>query len=146
MSHHNLILHTGGIAMSRALGDLECKKPAPDGESNKIKNPSHPRSSILDTDLTKATGIANGKHHGMQADWISNTPHINYHSLTENHRSILMLASDGLGEEKDCKSSLLWAARKMGGGESAQKVASRLAEKSSTRTGDNSTVMIACFE
>ncbi|KIW73744.1 hypothetical protein PV04_01837 [Phialophora macrospora] len=137
----------GGINMSRALGDLEYKKPGPGGEVADLRSYlSHPLSSILPTDLAEATGLGDTNGHPMLADWISNIPHTNYHSLTEARRHILLLASDGLGEERDGASSLSWAAHQWDKGVEATYIARQLAEKSSRRTTDNSTVVIVVFE
>ncbi|ETI27836.1 hypothetical protein G647_00285 [Cladophialophora carrionii CBS 160.54] len=136
----------GGINLSRALGDLDYKKPGPDEKVADLKDPSHPLSNILKTDLAKATGLADANDHDMLADWISNIPHTNYQSLTGARRYILLLASDGLGEEKDGASSLWWAANQWDKGVEATHIARQLAEKSSRRTSDNSTVLIAVFE
>jgi hypothetical protein len=132
--------------MSRALGDLDCKTHGPTEEVADLKDPSHPLSSILETDFAKATGLAYADDHDMLADWISNIPHTNYRTLTGARRHVLLLASDGLGEEKDCASSLSWAAHQWDKGVEATHIARQLAEKSSRRTNDNSTVLIAIFE
>ena len=121
--------------MSRALGDLDCKLPSLE-EAVSRQDSARPPSGILDSDLADPTDKV------MLADWISNIPHTNYKSLTGARRHILLLASDGLGEERDGASSLRWVAQKWEGGGEATHLARQLAEMSSKRTADNSTVLI----
>jgi len=127
--------------MSRALGDLDLKNSAP-GESSRIRDSILP--GLSGGDLAKVTGLSHKK--GMQADLISNKPHFNYRSLAPGQRCMLVLASDGLGDEDDARKAVVWGTEKWKQGTKAKEIASLLAEKSSGMTGDNSTILIVTFE
>jgi serine/threonine protein phosphatase PrpC len=145
--HQKLTAHcTGSVNVSRALGDLDFKKPPPGKENNNLKNPSHPLSTLLGTNLAKAVGLQGANDENLKEDWISNVPHTDYHSLTGVRRGILLLASDGLGEEKDCSSCLTWALKEWEKGRDATWIAETLAGSSSRRTKDNSTAVVVVFE
>ena len=132
--------------MSRALGDHNNKGPAPGEARTDVKKKSRRLSTLLGADLLKSADLASSKGNGMKADLISNIPHTYYHSLTGARRNILLLASDGLGEEKDARSSLKWVAQGLEKGIDATHLARQLAEKSGKRSADNSTVVIVVFE
>ena len=82
----------------------------------------------------------------MTADWISNVPHTKYRTLTGVHRSILLLASDGLGTEEDCQRYFERVTRDVEKGIPATDIARKLAEDSTKKHFDNSTVVIVVFE
>lgn len=142
--------------MSRALGDLNLKIPVPTKPEKRLSM-HHPRSrsNSLDPDFSKSASRSRSNSTNlsavdsapeMLADWISNVPHTNYRSLSGAHRHILLLASDGIGEENDAASSLRWVARELDRGTDATYLARQLADKSSQRTADNSTVLIVVFK
>ena len=132
--------NAGSVNMSRALGDLDLKKTPQQGNKKKL-------SRALGSTISEAMGLIRLDDKAMKADWISNIPHTDRFSLTAGRRSILLLASDGIGLEEDCASCLRWTAGKWKKGKrTATEMANTMAGKSSMNTTDNSTVIIVLFE
>lgn len=114
--------------MSRSLGDMDYKQPA----ASTITS-----SSVIRDDLPKREGSITG-------DLVSNEAHTTIRDLP--HRSLLLLATDGIGEgpaaERAAKSAVeMWEKRMP-----AQKIAEQLARKSEKQKyADNCSIIVVCM-
>lgn len=111
--------------MSRSLGDMDYKLP----EASTITS-----SSVIRDDLPKKEGSITG-------DLVSNEAHTTTRDLPS--RSLLLLATDGVGEaaaaERAAKSAADMWEKKM----SAQKIAEQLARRAEKqRYADNCTIIV----
>jgi len=129
----------GSVAMSRALGDLDFKaetKKDNEGLTRKMTS----KLGQKDGPFTDGAEETNG-------DMISNKPHFQSMTLTSSKRSVVLLASDGLGEEKDAKTAMAWACNQWKEGWSAFDIADALTKRSSKKmTSDNSTAVVLFIE
>lgn len=114
--------------MSRSLGDMDYKQPAAGWITS---------SSVIRDDLPKKTGSITG-------DLVSNEAHTTKRDLPG--RSLLLLATDGVGEgaaaERAAKSAADMWDKKI----PAQKIAEQLARRAEKqRYADNCTIIVICM-
>jgi serine/threonine protein phosphatase PrpC len=115
--------------MSRSLGDMDYKQPAASWITS---------SSVIRDDLPKKEGSISG-------DLISNEAHTLKRDFPPG-RSLLMLATDGVGEGPAAERVGKLAAEMWDKKISAQKIAEQLARKSEKqRYADNCTIIIVCI-
>jgi serine/threonine protein phosphatase PrpC len=116
----------GALNMSRSLGDMDYKQPAASWITS---------SSVIRDDLPKKEGSISG-------DLISNEAHTLKRDFPPG-RSLLMLATDGVGEGPAAERVGKLAAEMWDKKMSAQKIAEQLARKSEKqRYADNCTIII----
>lgn len=117
--------------MSRALGDLRYKTPA---------NQAAPgEDPFLDKALSQDREVT--------GDFVSNEPHIESVSLTSAARSILILATDGVGEAKDAERLINVVEAKRKDGSTSKSIAQDIVEKSTASDySDNCTCIVVMLE
>jgi len=117
--------------MSRALGDLQYKTPG-----NQVGPGEDP---YLDRALNpdrKVTG-----------DFISNEPYLKSVSLTPKGQSVLILATDGVGEAKDAERLISIVEAKRKDGFTSKSIAQDIVEKSTASAhSDNCTCIVVVLE
>lgn len=117
-------LHAGKINVSRALGDFDYKLP-------------HVQK------VDRQSSLSNGAL--IKHDLVSDEPHIRSSHL--NGRSLLLLASDGVGEGEDAERTTEAAVKMISKGASADETAEALAQQCSKRQfADNCTIIIVLLE
>jgi serine/threonine protein phosphatase PrpC len=110
--------------MSRALGDLELKKP----RVNRLA--AH---NLSDLDGVE-TGVSPGK-----------TAH--FASRTLEGQNLLLICSDGVGDGNDAETATRFATTMKTQGKTAEQIAKEITKRAGKATGaDNCTVVVVCLE
>lgn len=124
---------TGGLAMSRALGDSQLKQPHVGYMNEDAKSQNYRGDTGTQKDR-RVTG-----------NLVSNQAHV---AAMELHgRSVLLLASDGIGEAFNAEDAARQAAEMHEQGVSAQKIADRLTKQAMRLpVPDNATVIIVVID
>ncbi|RMY59381.1 hypothetical protein D0863_11954 [Hortaea werneckii] len=124
----------GGLAISRALGDMSFKQP-------EIGEISHSLQSI--DDLEGETGVQ--KNSVVTADLVSNEAHTTARHL--KGRNVLLLASDGIGEPSDAEGAARHAAKCWEQGMSAHQIAQDLGRQAMRLPApDNCTIVLVFID
>ncbi|KAF1941032.1 protein serine/threonine phosphatase 2C [Clathrospora elynae] len=127
------IARIGAVSMSRALGDLEYKKP----RVNRLAG--HDLSDLIGV----GTGLAPGKT--ATQDLVSNKPHFAVRDL--HGQSLILLASDGVGDAKDAEEVTRLAVQRWQQGKEAKEIADELTQREGRMKGaDNCTVMVVVLD
>jgi serine/threonine protein phosphatase PrpC len=127
------IARIGGVSMSRALGDLDLKKP----RVNRLAG--HDLSDLVGVE----TGLAPGK--SAKHDLVSNKAHFSVRNL--HGQSLLLLASDGVGGAQEAETATRLAVDRWQQGKEAKEIAHELTQKEGERKGaDNCTVLVVVLD
>ncbi|KAF5854224.1 hypothetical protein GGP41_007073 [Bipolaris sorokiniana] len=127
------IARIGGVSMSRALGDLDLKKP----RVNRLAG--HDLSDLVGVE----TGLAPGK--AAKHDLVSNKAHFSVRTL--NGQSLILLASDGVGGAHEAEAATQLAVDRWQQGKDAKEIAEELTQKESQMKGaDNCTVVVVVLD
>ncbi len=119
----------GGVSMARALGDIQFKKP----RVNRLAG--HDLSDLVGIE----TGVAPGKT--VTQDLVSNRGHFTIKEFSG--QTLILLASDGVGNAKDAEDITKYALEKWHQGKTAQEITEEItAQKGSEVAADNCTVLI----
>jgi serine/threonine protein phosphatase PrpC len=123
----------GALNMSRALGDLELKKP----RVNRLA--AH---NLSDLDGVE-TGVSPGKT--ATADLVSIEAH--FASRTLEGQNLLLICSDGVGDGNDAETATRFATTMKTQGKTAEQIAKEITKRAGKATGaDNCTVVVVCLE
>ncbi|USP72837.1 uncharacterized protein yc1106_00111 [Curvularia clavata] len=129
------IARIGGVSMSRALGDLDLKKP----RVNRLAG--HDLSDLAGIGVE--TGLAPGK--SAKQDLISNKAHFSVRNL--NGQSLILLASDGVGGAHQAEEATRLAVDRWQQGKEAKEIAEELTQKHGEMKGaDNCTVVVIVLD
>jgi serine/threonine protein phosphatase PrpC len=128
------IARVGGVSMSRALGDVEYKKP----KVNRFAGHNFSDVSGMET------GVAPGAT--VIRDLVSNTAHFTITQL--QGQSLIMLASDGVGDPQEAtENAQLAVAMWQGGGMSLKEIAEALTKRAgAVPDADNCTVLLIVLD
>jgi serine/threonine protein phosphatase PrpC len=127
------IARIGGVNMSRALGDMEYKKP----KVNRLAG--HDLSDLIGVD----TGVAPGAT--VTQDLVSNTAHFTSHQL--DGQSLIMLASDGVGNANEAKDDAREAVSLWTQGKTLKEIADNLTKRAGgVENADNCTVVLVVLD
>jgi protein phosphatase 2C family protein 2/3 len=127
------IARIGGVSMSRALGDLDYKKP----RVNRLAG--HDLSDLVGVE----TGLAPGKT--ATQDLVSNKAHFSVRTL--HGQSLILLASDGVGSAKEAEECTRLAIEGWQSGKEAKEIAEELTRRESNMmTADNCTVLVVVLD
>jgi protein phosphatase 2C family protein 2/3 len=127
------IARIGGVSMSRALGDLDYKKP----RVNRLAG-----HDLSDLDGVE-TGLAAGKR--AKSDLVSTKAHFAVRQL--NGQSLVLLASDGVGNAKEAEDVTRMAVERLQQGREAKEIADELTQREGKMKGaDNCTVMVVVLD
>lgn len=133
INHVTGIPRIGGVSMARALGDIQYKKPRV--------------NALAGHDLTDLVGVQTGVAPGktVTADLVSNKAH---HTIRHpNGQSLILLASDGVGDAQDAESVTRLAVDRWTAGKSATEIAEELTSREADREGaDNCTVVVVVVD
>lgn len=133
VNHRSGIARIGGVSMSRALGDLEYKKP----RVNRLAG--HDLSDLIGVE----TGLAPGKK--ATHDLVSNKADFAVRTL--NGLSLLLLASDGVGDAGDAEEVTRLAVDRWQQGKDAKEIAEELTSREGKMKGaDNCTVVVVVLD
>lgn len=123
----------GGVSMARALGDIQYKKP----RVNRLAG--HDLSDLAGVQ----TGVAPGKT--VTSDLVSNKAHCSIRHL--DGLSLILLASDGVGDAKDAEEVTRLAVDRWNQGMAARDIAEELTRREGKRGGaDNCTVIVVVLD
>lgn len=123
----------GGVSMARALGDVQYKKP----RVNRLAG--HDLSDLVGIE----TGVAPGKT--VTQDLVSNKAHFTIKELSG--QSLILLASDGVGNAKDAEEVTKLAVERWQQGKSAKEITEELTSREETMHGaDNCTIQIIILD
>lgn len=123
----------GGVSMARALGDVQYKKP----RVNRLAG--HDLSDLVGIE----TGVAPGKT--VKADLVSNRAHFSIRHL--DGQSLLLLASDGVGNGKEAEDVTRLAIDRWNAGKSAKEITEELTSREGEKEGaDNCTVLLVVLD
>jgi len=126
------IARIGGVSMSRALGDIDYKLP----RINRLAG--HDLS-----DLGVETGVAAGRT--VTQDLVSNKAHFSVRNL--NGQSLILLASDGVGDAQDAEEVTRLAVERCQQGVEAKEIAEELTRREGKMQGaDNCTVVVVVLD
>ncbi|KAI6803829.1 hypothetical protein KC361_g553 [Hortaea werneckii] len=124
----------GGLAISRALGDMSLKQPEIGEISNSLRSAG---------DLECETGVR--KNTTVTTDLVSNEAHTTARHL--KGRNVLLLASDGVGETSDAEGAARHAAKCWEEGMSAHEIAQDLGRQAmSLPAPDNCTIVLVFID
>ncbi|RMZ11900.1 hypothetical protein D0860_03176 [Hortaea werneckii] len=125
---------SGGLAMSRALGDMNLKQP-------EIGETSDRQQSV--GDLKGETGVR--RNSTVTTDLVSNEAHTTARHL--KGRNVLLLASDGIGETSDAEGATRHAAKCWEQGMSAHQIAQDLGRQAMRLPApDNCTIVLVFID
>ncbi|KAF1848041.1 protein serine/threonine phosphatase 2C [Cucurbitaria berberidis CBS 394.84] len=123
----------GGVSMARALGDVQYKKP----RVNRLAG--HDLSDLAGVH----TGVAPGKT--VKENLVSNKAHSSIRHL--QGQSLILLASDGVGDAKDAEEVTRLAVDRWNQGKAAKDIAEELTSREALRGGaDNCTVVVVVVD
>ncbi|KAH7071385.1 phosphatase 2C-like domain-containing protein [Paraphoma chrysanthemicola] len=127
------VARVGGVSMSRALGDMEYKKP-------KVNR-------LAGHDLSDLDGIETGVAPGARVthDLVSIKAHFSTRQL--DGQSLIMLASDGVGAADDACDDAREAVRLWNAGEGCTEIAETLTKRAGeVKNADNCTVLLVVLD
>ena len=112
INYRSGIARIGGVSMSRALGDLDYKKPRV--------------NRLAGHDLSDLAGVETGLAPGRTAihDLVSNKAHFTVRTL--HGQSLILLASDGVGSAKEAEECTRLAVDGWQSGKEAKQIADEL--------------------
>jgi serine/threonine protein phosphatase PrpC len=133
VNYRSGIARIGGVSMSRALGDLEYKKP----RVNRLAG-----HNLADLGVVE-TGLAPGRT--AIYDLVSNTANFAVRQL--NGQSLILLASDGVGDAKDAEEVTRLAVSRWQQGTEAKEIAEEITRREGKVQGaDNCTVVVIVLD
>ena len=133
INYRSGIARIGGVSMSRALGDLDFKKP----RVNRLAG--HDLSDLVGVE----TGLAPGKT--ATHDLVSNKAHFAVRTL--NGQSLILLASDGVGGAQEAEDVTRLAVDRWQQGKEAKEIAEELTRREGKVKGaDNCTVLVVVLD
>ncbi|KAF2023675.1 phosphatase 2C family protein [Setomelanomma holmii] len=127
------VARVGGVSMSRALGDMEYKKP----KVNRLAG-----HDLSDLDGVE-TGVAPGKT--VTHDLVSIKAHFSTRQLAG--QSLIMLASDGVGAAHEACEDARQAVKLWNAGEGCKEIAETLTKRAGeVKNADNCTVLLVVLD
>ncbi|KAI0578431.1 Protein phosphatase 2C family protein [Pyrenophora tritici-repentis] len=133
INYRSGIARIGGVSMSRALGDLDYKKP----RVNRLAG--HDLSDLIGVE----TGLAPGKK--ATHDLVSNKADFAVRML--HGQSLLLLASDGVGDASQAEEVTRLAVDRWEQGKDAKEIAEELTSREGKMKGaDNCTVVVVVLD
>jgi serine/threonine protein phosphatase PrpC len=133
VNYRSGIARIGGVSMSRALGDLEYKKPRV--------------NRLAGHNLSDLDGVETGLAPGRTAiyDLVSNKATFAVRHL--NGQSLILLASDGVGDAKDAEEVTRLAVDRWQQGAEAKEIAEEITKREGKAKGaDNCTVVVVVLD
>jgi serine/threonine protein phosphatase PrpC len=133
VNYRSGIARIGGVSMSRALGDLEYKKPRV--------------NRLAGHNLSDLAGVETGLAPGRTAiyDLVSNKANFAVRHL--HGQCLILLASDGVGDAKDAEAVTRLAVDRWQQGAEAKEIAEEITRREGKATGaDNCTVVIVVLD
>jgi serine/threonine protein phosphatase PrpC len=133
INYRSGIARIGGVSMSRALGDLDYKKPRV--------------NRLAGHDLSDLVGVETGLAPGKTAihDLVSNKAHFTVRTL--HGQSLILLASDGVGSAKEAEECTRLAVDGWQSGKEAKEIAEELTQREGNMKGaDNCTVLVVVLD
>jgi serine/threonine protein phosphatase PrpC len=133
VNYRSGIARIGGVSMSRALGDLEYKKPRV--------------NRLAGHNLSDLAGIETGLAPGRTAiyDLVSNKANFAVRQL--KGQSLILLASDGVGDAKDAEDVTRLAVDRWQQGAEAKEIAEEITKREGKVQGaDNCTVVVVVLD
>ncbi|KAF2826958.1 protein serine/threonine phosphatase 2C [Ophiobolus disseminans] len=127
------IARVGAVSMSRALGDMEYKKP-------KVNR-------LAGHDLSDLDGVETGVAPGATVthDLVSNKAHFSTRQL--NGQSLIMLASDGVGDAEEASEDAREAVKQWTEGKELKAIAESLTKRAGkVKNADNCTVLLVVLD
>jgi len=127
------IARVGAVSMSRALGDMEYKKP----KVNRLAG-----HDLSDLDGVE-TGVAPGKT--VTHDLVSSKAHFSSRQL--DGQSLIMLASDGVGDADEAREDAKEAVKQWVEGKELKAIAESLTKRAGkVKNADNCTVLLVVLD
>lgn len=133
INYRSGIARIGGVSMSRALGDLDYKRPRV--------------NRLAGHDLSDLAGVETGLAPGKKAthDLVSNKADFAIRTL--NGQSLLLLASDGVGDAGDAEEVTRLAVDRWQQGKDAKEISQELTSREGKMKGaDNCTVVVVVLD
>lgn len=127
------IPRVGGVAMSRALGDMEYKKPRV--------------NRLAGHDLSDIPGVETGVKPGATVthDLVSNKAHFTTQTLSG--QSMVMLASDGVGDAEEAEEDARAVVEMLDDGVAAEKIVKEVTKSAAkVKDADNCTVLVLVLD